>query len=762
MSKSVTLLLRQFKSPIILILIAATIVSMIVGDVTDGAIILAIIIPSVFLSFWQERRANQTMEELLSRVQVRVNVVRDGVEVEVTLDQLLVGDVVDLRIGDIVPGDMKITSSQELLVDESVLTGESLAVEKTVGDSLKFGTSVASGTALAEVIGVGEDTEYGALAKAVAEESGDSGFSRGLTKFGLLLMRWMSLLLVGLFVANMVLQRPLIDSFLFSIALAVGLTPQLLPAIISVSLSSGAKAMAKKNVLVKRLDAIEDFGSMDVLCTDKTGTITRGVVQLDDCIDLVGKSSDHVRRLALINASLQEGFKNPLDEAILATEDLRIIEGVSRLGELPYDFTRKRLTVLVSENGKEFSITKGAFENVLEVCQLSTAERARFEKLFEEYSARGFRVLAVATGSSLEEKSLALEGFLLFMDPLKEGAGEAVAELASLGIDLYLITGDNQFVAKTIGGQVGLNVDRVITGHDVATMDDLALLEAMKTARVYAALDPLQKQRVVKLLGKSGRTVGYFGDGINDAAALHSADVGISVDTAVDIAKHASAIVLLDKDLSVIAEGVRLGRRTFINTMKYARVGVSAAFGNMLSMAIASVFLPFLPLLPSQILLLNFMTDFPALSIAGDSVDDEAISKPRRWDVVGIRNFMLIFGLISSVFDIATFAVLRIGFNADAELFRSGWFIESTLTELAVMLILRTRRHFWQSRPGKALWISSLILALTVLVIPFTEVGVLLQLEPLSWQLLLTLFGLIAVYAAVNELVKNRWVKELL
>ncbi|MEN9609121.1 MAG: magnesium-translocating P-type ATPase, partial [Actinomycetota bacterium] len=567
MNKTLELLLRQFKSPIILILIAATFVSMFVGDVTDGLIILAIIVPSVFLSFWQEYRANQTMEELLGRVQVKVNVVRNGVEISLPINQLLVGDLVDLRIGDIVPGDLKIISSNGLLVDESVLTGESLAVEKATGEELRFGTSVASGTAQATVVGVGEDTEYGSLAKAVAEKAGDSGFARGLTKFGLLLMRWMSVLLVGLFIANMILQKPLVDSFLFSIALAVGLTPQLLPAIISVSLSSGAKAMSKKNVLVKRLDAIEDFGSMDVLCTDKTGTITQGVVQLDDCVDVAGISSDRVRRLALINASLQEGFENPLDEAIKKSVASKGIHGVKRIDELPYDFTRKRLTVQVTDGDSKYSVTKGAFQNVVEICELDSAERSRIQKLFEQYSAKGYRVLAVATGSGLEEKGLKLEGFLLFMDPLKPGAKAAVAELASLGIDLYLVTGDNEFVAKTIGGQVGLNVERVVTGKDVAALDDSELLGLMAQSRVYAGLDPIQKQRVIKLLSSKGHTVGYFGDGINDAAALHSADVGISVDTAVDIAKHASAIVLLDKDLSVIAEGVRLGRRTFINTM---------------------------------------------------------------------------------------------------------------------------------------------------------------------------------------------------
>ena len=756
MSNAFRELAKQFKSPIILILVGATIVSMFVGDSADGLIILAIIVPSVLLSYWQERRANQTMKELLERVQVRVNVVRAGNEITLNLDQLLVGDIVQLRIGDIVPGDLKLTEAEGLLVDESVLTGESLAVEKVAGEEVSFGTSIASGTATATVIRVGEETEYGTLAKAVATDAGDTSFSKGLTKFGLLLVRWMTVLLVGLFITNMLLAKPWIDSLLFSIALAVGLTPQLLPAIISVSLSSGAKAMAKKRVLVKRLDAIEDFGSMDVLCTDKTGTITKGVVQLDGWLDAHGVASERVKRLALINASLQEGFRNPLDEAIQAVSDGITLEGVKKVDELAYDFTRKRLTVLVSEGSKKFSVTKGAFENVLETCDLGADDRKRLEGIFEDYSSRGYRVLGVATGTDLSEQRLTFEGFLLFMDPLKPGAKEAVSELAGLGIDLHLITGDNQFVAKAIASQVGLNVERVVSGDELVGLNDTQLANLAKTVRVWAAVDPMQKQRIVKTLNTSGKTVGYFGDGINDAAALHSADVGISVDTAVDIAKHASAIVLLDKDLSVIAEGVRLGRKTFINTMKYARVGVSASFGNMLSMAVASVFLPYLPLLPGQILLLNFMTDFPALSISGDSVDDEDLRRPSPWDVRGIRNFMLIFGSISSVFDLLTFGVLFWVFNAHEALFQSGWFVESTLTELVVMLVLRTRRPFWKSRPGKALWISSLLLGLTVLAIPFTEVGVWLRLEPLSLPVLGALGFLILVYAFVNELVKRR------
>lgn len=759
MNSTVRLLLKQFTSPIVLILIAATVVSMFVGDVTDGIIILAIILPSGLLSFWQEYRAGETMKTLLARVQVHVEVLRNGVEQTIPIAQLKVGDQVILRLGDIVPGDLRLTSSNGLQIDESALTGESFAVEKQAGDSALLGTHVAAGTATGVVEKLGRETEYGALAEAVAKRAKATSFERGITRFGVMLMWAMLVLLAGLFIVNIALQKPLIDSLLFSIALAVGLTPQLLPAIISVSLSAGAKALAKSKVLVKRLDAIEDFGSMNVLCTDKTGTITAGVVRLDGAIDLNGQASNRVSQLAFLNAKLQQGFKNPLDEAILAAGEGKL-GNAKLLSEIAYDFERKMLSVLVQDGKTQTLITKGAFENVLEVCSLTAKDRRLATELFEKYSAQGNRVIAVATGSTGIEKNLKLEGFLLFMDPPKPGAAEAIAELEGLGIELYLLTGDNALAAKSIAGQVGLPNEKAITGTELAKLSDAQLRKALTTCRIFAAVDPLQKQRIVTVLKSAKNTVGFFGDGINDAAALHVADVGISVDTSVDIAKHTAAIVLLDKNLQVIADGVRLGRKTFINSMKYIRVTISANFGNMLSMAAASAFLPFLPLLPIQILLLNFMSDFPALAISSDSVDPESVEKPKSWNLKSIRNFMLMFGLISSAFDIFTFMILSLGFKADAELFRSGWFVESTLTELTVMLVLRTRRKFWQSRPGKALWISSLAVAIAVIAIPFTALGALLQLEPLPLPLLLALLALIAVYALINERAKKRWLKD--
>jgi Mg2+-importing ATPase len=738
---------------------------MIAGDVTDGVIILAIIVPSGLLSFWQEHRAGETMKTLMARVQVHVEVMRGGVEVTVPIEEVVVGDEVLLRVGDVLPGDMKITESSRLQMDESALTGESFAAERAVGDVARFGTHVVAGQARGLVRAIGEDTEFGALEASLAGKDVKTAFEKGMTRFGLLLMRAMVFLLVGLLVVNIAMHRPLLESLLFSIALAVGLTPQLLPAIIAVSLSAGAKKMAARQVLVKRLDAIEDFGAMNVLCTDKTGTITAGVVKLNSAVGLdsgglgsevqAWKPSDRVMRLAYLNASLQQGFANPLDAAIVEASGEQIA-GVAK-GEIAYDFERKRLSVLAEADGVTQLITKGAFASVLGICKMSEAERAAAQAEFERLSAEGNRVLAIATGNELREEDLTFEGLLVFMDPPKEGAAEAIAELESLGIDLYLITGDNPLAAKAIAAKVGLPTEKIMTGEQIRALGEASLIRSIAGCRVFAEVEPIQKERIVAALRAAGNTVGYFGDGINDSAALKTADVGISVDTAVDVAKNAAAIVLLAKDLTVVAEGVRLGRKTFVNTMKYVRVGVSAAFGNMLSMAIAAIFLPFLPLLPVQILLLNFMTDFPALAISSDSVDDEDVQKPHSWNIKNIRNFMLVFGLISSAFDIITFLALRLGFNAGAELFRSGWFVESTFTELVVMLVLRTRKRFWRSAPGKALWISSVALGALVIVIPFTFVGTALQLAPLPLPLLAVLAGLIAIYVAINELAKRRW-----
>jgi Mg2+-importing ATPase len=785
-NSSWVLLIRQFTSPIILILFVATIISMFLGEVIDGFIIVAIIIPSGLLGFWQEHRASKTMQTLMSQVTVHVGVIRDGQEVAIPIAEVVVGDLVVFRAGDLIPADLRVVMATGLLVDESALTGESFPREKSVGaidltkpivernSELFYGTHVVSGVGQGEVSKIGRQTEFGALASELNSRDVTTGFERGTSAFGMLLLRTMVVLVSGLFVANLILHRPIIDSLLFSLALAVGLTPQLLPVIISVSLAAGARRMAEKKVLVKRLDAIEDFGLMTALCTDKTGTITEGAIRLDKALGLDGLEDEKVLRLAFINAKSQKGFVNPLDAAIVSSVGDRFPQ-VSVLDEIPYDFERRRLTVLVDDNDP-LMVTKGAFDSIMNICtqvrincelRSISSEGLQLQKRFEEISGQGNRVLGIASKSlpgqkkvsSVDESEMVFEGLLVFHDPLKSDAAEAINELAGLGIDLYLITGDNRFAAKSIASQVGLASDVVMIGSEIAAVDDQVLKEHVRACRVFAEVDPIQKERVILALRASGATVGYFGDGINDAAALHAADVGISADTAVDVAKNAASIVLLDRDLRVIAEGVRIGRRTFVNTMKYVRVGVSAAFGNMFSLAISDMFLPFLPLLPMQILLLNFMTDFPAIAISGDLVDEEDVAKPRAWDIKAIRKFMIYFGLLSSVFDLITFAILRIGFHASATLFRSGWFVESTLTELTVMLVLRTRRRFWQSKPGEGLLWSSVILALLTVAIPFTAFGRLIGLQALPLPLLLILFALIAVYAALNEAAKKYWMK---
>ncbi len=780
--RGVRLLVAQFESPIIAILAAATVLSMVLGDLTDGVIILAIITASGLLGFWQEHGAGRAVDALLAQVRVHVEVLRDGREIAIPVEDVVAGDVVVVRAGDIVPADGRIIESHSLLVDQAALTGESYPAEKSPGavrseatlpersNAVFLGTHVVSGTGTVLVVTTGAATEFGGVAAKLASRDVTTRFERGITAFGLLLLRAMVVLVTAIFAINVVLDRPVVDSLLFSLALAVGLTPQLLPAIVAVSLSTGARQMAAEQVIVKRLDAIEDFGAMTVLCTDKTGTLTAGAAKLDSTLDLDGHVSDEMLRLARLNAGLQHCFANPLDAAVL--DGAPPVDATLRLDEVPYDFERKRLSVLVAGD-PPLLITKGAFAQVLAAS--TTAEvggeivpiesvRHWLDESFAELSAEGYRVLAVATRvlparqtvTTSDEADMTVRGLLAFADPPKGGAPEAIRELAALGVSVRLVTGDNRLAARQVAAEVGLRTDNALTGAEIDELDDHELTAAVKDAAVFAEVDPLHKERLVVALQAGGESVGFLGDGINDAAALHAADVGISVDTAVDVAKQTAAIVLLDKSLAVVADGVRLGRRTFANTLKYVRVTTSANFGNMLSMAAAAAFLPFLPLLPRQILLLNFLSDVPGTTIAADEVDPEQLERPRAWDIHSIRTFMIVFGLISSVFDIFTFVILRVAFDARSTLFRSGWFIESTATELAVMLVLRTSRPFWRSRPGRGLLGTSALIAAITLALPYSPLAEPLGLEAVPVRMLAALAALTAFYVATNEAIKRR------
>ena len=780
------LLARQFRSPIILILLAAAILSMTLGEIVDAVIVITIVMVSGVLGFYQERGAVRAIEALAKSVRVHADVLRDGRECEIPISQVVRGDVVKLRVGDIVPGDGRILTCNQLFLNEATLTGENYPRNKTTGvvesasrlvertNCVYLGTHVASGEGTVVIVATGKDTEFGRVAEHVAEQHVPTSFERGINSFGYLLMQATVVLVSAIFIFNIILHRPVIDSFLFSLALAVGLTPQMLPAIITLSLSRGAVVMARQNVIVKRLDAIEDVGSLDLLCTDKTGTLTVGSVGLNSAIDIEGNSSEYVRTLAWLNAHLQTGFLNPMDNAIVETgvptTNLKQV-----CGELPFDFHRKRLSILVSDADGYLLISKGAVESMFEVCSYALGmdqtnipienEMPRLRKMYEELSASGLRVLGVACRSlgskehfSVEcESRMTLVGFLTFDDPPKMGTSTSLKTLANLGVSVRIVTGDNAHAAAHIANAVGIDVAGLTVGREIAKMTDSQLQAAVENIHVFAETDPIDKERIVRAFSNAGHTVGFLGDGINDTPALHAADVGISVDTAVDVAKQSADLVLLDKDLMVLALGIEQGRRVFVNTLKYVNVTTSANFGNMLSLALASVFLPFLPLLPFQILLLNFLSDVPGMTIATDRVDSEQLQHSHHWDMGRVRRFMIMFGLISTIFDMMTFTVLRAVFHADAMLLRSGWFIESTFTELAVMLVLRTRRTWWRSRPSNGLLGASILVALTTVVLPYSPINTDLSLQSLPAGVLVSMIGITILYVLTTETFKKRF-----
>jgi Mg2+-importing ATPase len=778
------LFLEQFKSPIVLILLFAAGVSALLHEYVDAGIVLAMVLGSSILSFMQEYNASSAVEKLRARVTIKSTLLRDGQAQVVPVEQVVPGDVVLLSAGSLIPADGLVLEARDFFVNQAVLTGETFPVEKQPGsvpahagltertNCVFMGTNVRSGSARALIVHTGSSTAYGQIAERLTLRSPETEFERGIRKFGYLLTQAMMWLVLIVFAVNVYFNKPVVDSLLFSVALAVGMAPELLPAIITLNLSQGAQVMAAHGVIVRKLAAIENFGSMDVLCTDKTGTLTQGVVQLDGALDVRGQPSDAVLRCAYLNAHYQTGISNPLDEAILAHAQPDVT-GVSKVDEIPYDFVRKRLSVVVQEGQQCTLVTKGALETMLAACSqvrddehvlpLDEAQHAAILRRYEEWSGQGLRVLGVATKSvplqsvyhRSEEHDLTFTGFLLFFDPPKPGVIETIARLRKLGVELKIITGDNDLVARHTAEAVGLTVTGLLTGAQLDEMRDEALWHMAERTNLFAEVDPNQKERIILTLQKTGHVVGYMGDGINDAPALHAADVGISVEKAVDVAKEAADFVLLEQDLQVLERGIREGRRTFANTLKYIFTTVSANFGNMLSMAGASLFLPFLPLLPKQILLNNFLSDFPAMTIAGDSVDPELVEGPHRWNVKYIRNFMLVFGAVSSVFDYLTFGTLLYIVRASPEQFRTAWFIESLLTELFVALVVRTQRPFFRSRPGRALWMSTVAMVAVALVIPYLPFAAVVGFTPLPWWLMLTVLCITAGYVLATEVAKK-------
>ncbi|MCX7888618.1 MAG: magnesium-translocating P-type ATPase [Rhodobacteraceae bacterium] len=748
------LLLRQFESPLVVILVVAALISLALREWVDAGIILAIVAGSTALGFYQEFRASAAVAELRSRLALTCRVLRDGAPVELPVAAVVPGDVILLSAGNLIPADGRVIEAQDFLVSEASMTGESFPVEKRPAtlpadtplpartNSVFMGSSVRSGTARVLVVRTGRRTAFAAIARRLAAHEPETDFARGVRRFGYMLVRVMIGIVVFVLTVNLVMDRPAIDSLLFAAALAVGLSPELLPAIVSVTLSAGARAMGRRGVIVRRLEAIENLGSMDILCTDKTGTLTEGTIVLNAALDAAGNDSDAVLRLAFLNAALETGIANPLDAAVVAAGRAAGLTaaGATKTDEIPYDFQRRRLTIVIddgSEAGRHLIVTKGAFADVLGICSsvmreggavpLDAAGRAALESMFAARGAQGFRVLALATRSLAarpdydrgDECDMTFRGFLVFLDPPKPEAGRTIGDLAALGIAIKVISGDNRFVTAHMARAVGLDAGAMLTGAEIAAMNDEALWNQAPQTDLFVEIDPQQKERIVRALQRTGHSVGYLGDGINDAPALYAADVGISVEGAVDVARESADIVLLSRDLDVLRRGVEDGRRTFANTLKYISITTSANFGNMVSMALATPFLPFLPLAAKQILLNNFLSDLPAIAIASDNVDAARLARPQRWDLAGIRRFMIVFGLVSSCFDLITFAVLLLLFQAGEALFQTTWFVISLLTELAVVMVLRTHGPMLRSRPSRLLLSATVLVGATALAIPY-------------------------------------------
>jgi Mg2+-importing ATPase len=794
------ILVAQVASPLVLILVAASLVSLVVGDAVTAGIIIAIVVMSAVLGFVQEARSETAVAALQARLTLHATVVRDGVRKEVPIHDVVCGDLVTLGAGDIVPADVRFVAADHLYVDEASLTGESAPSPKGPRgtadgpaapddrDALGFfGTSVVSGTGSAVVTATGARTSYGAIARHLVERAPENDFGRGIRAFSGLVFRVTTVLVIAVLAINLALHRPLLESLLFAIALAVGLTPELLPAIVTLNLTQGARALSRRGVLVKRLPAIQNLGSVTVLCTDKTGTLTTGKLGVVRAVGIDRDDATEAARaleLAYLNSHFQTGFTNPLDAAILSdTPEPANLAAYRKLAELPYDFTRRLLSIVVQSDGEPpLLITKGAPEAVLARSShvredhaarpVDAAEHERTARLVQGASADGFRLVAVGSrtltaeegspghGANPEsiEHDLVFEGLILFSDPPKEGVGETITELARDHVGLKVVTGDNDLVARHVAEQVGLAVEGVLTGDEMRSLTHPALVARAKRTTIFARVDPDQKLQVIRALRDGGAVVGYLGDGINDAPALHAADVGISVSNATDVARSAADIILLESSLAAIHQGVLEGRRTFANTLKYIRMGTSSNFGNMLSMTGAALVLPFLPMTPGQILLNNLIYDASQTAIPTDTIDPEVAAAPAHWDVKAIQRFMLIFGPISSVFDFLTFGALLLALGANERQFQTGWFIESLFTQVLVVLVIRTRLSpFWRSRPSRPLMGAIVAALAAAVIIPISPLGPILGFAALPPGFWLLLVVLVSAYLGLVELAKRRF-----
>ena len=780
--------LSHFKNPLVMILLAASAVSALTGEITGFVIIWAIVLMSVTLDFVQEYRAGRAAEQLKKVVAVRATVLRDSHSQEIQIAGLVPGDVVVLAAGDLIPADCRLLEAKDFFINQSLLTGESYPVEKHARElpalaadlsqaenAVFMGTSVISGMAKAMVCRTGADTAVGDIADSLAVKAPPTAFELGTQSFGMLIMRLTFLLVLFVFLINAFFHRPFLESFLFAIALAVGLTPELLPMVITVTLSRGALRMAKKQVIVKQLSAIHNLGSMDVLCTDKTGTLTEGRIQLERHLDAQGNDSAQVLQLAYLNSYFETGLKSPLDDAILEHKEIDA-SSWRKIDEVPFDFERRRVSVLVDQGEKRLLVVKGSPEDILRLStQYAVGETqgaqpldekalASIQALHDSLGKEGFKVLGIAWRPVAldhphavvdDETELIFAGFAAFLDPPKASAAHALKALEADGVDVKIVTGDSELVTRYVCDQLGMPVTGVLTGSEIQQIDDPTLAVRVREANLLCRVTPAQKNRVILSLKAQGHTVGYLGDGINDAPSLRSADVGISVDSAVDVAKAAADMIMLRHDLNVLHSGVQEGRRTFTNILKYIMMGTSSNFGNMFSMAGATLFLPFLPMLPSQILLNNLLYDVSELPIPMDNVDNTYLTHPRHWDTTFIRNYMWVVGPVSSVFDFLMFFILLKVFSAGEALFHTGWFIESIATQVLVIFVIRTRGNPFKSRPSIALTITSLTVVLVAAALPFTPFAAQLGFVAPPPLFFMILPGMVLCYLVAVEFVKR-------
>ncbi|MFO1088531.1 MAG: magnesium-translocating P-type ATPase [Hyphomicrobiales bacterium] len=797
-------LLGRTLNPLNALLVTLALVSWSTGDVRAAVVILFMVVLSVGLAFVQEHRSNLAAAKLQAMVKTHATVSRSRDHApaqwsEEPIDRLVPGDVVKLSAGDIIPADLRLLAAKTLHVNQSALTGESLPVDKdaTPPDAgprepadlqnlCLMGTSVVSGAGTGVVLKTGRATAFGALAAETIVADAPTSFDRGIASFTWLMIRFIAVMVPAVFLINGLTKGNWLEALLFAVAVAVGLTPEMLPMIVTVNLAKGAMAMAQKRAIVKRLSAIQNFGAMDVLCTDKTGTLTQDKVVLQYHLGLDGEESERVLELAYLNSYHESGLRNLLDEAVLAhvnrPEHVGHIAAYTKADEIPFDFQRRRMSVVLEEpGGSHLLICKGAVEEVLAVCDryeldgktgpLDPGHLDAAQALMAKLNGEGFRVVAVAYRALAKplprydeaaEAHLTLVGYIAFLDPPKETAGEAIRLLKEAGVTVKILTGDNDMISRTVCRQVGLDVGRVLLGRDIATMDDAALTAAAQEATVFAKVSPEQKARIITALGKAGHTVGFLGDGINDGPALKAADVGISVDTAVDVAKESADIILLEKSLTILKDGAIEGRKVFGNIVKYIKMGASSNFGNMFSVLGASIFLPFLPMLPIQVLTNNLLYDVSQTAIPTDTVDAEYLAAPRRWDISNLARFVLVIGPISSIFDYVTFFVMLSVFGAWTRpgLFQAGWFVESILTQTLIIHIIRTARiPFLESIASRTMILTSLAVVTVGAVLPYTPIGAALGFEPLPklyWPIVL---AIIAAYAVLTQLVKTWFVR---